>query len=58
MNDSAGSSRQHALTEVLRSHPAVADAAVVTAEDGRCPSARIVPDPDAAPVLHRSAALE
>ncbi|WP_327191218.1 FkbM family methyltransferase [Streptomyces xinghaiensis] len=58
MNDSAGGSPEHALTEVLRSHPAVADAAVVTGEDGRCPSARIVPDPDAAPVLHRSAALE
>ncbi|MEV0469647.1 FkbM family methyltransferase [Streptomyces prunicolor] len=58
MNDFTDSSRERALAEVLRTHPAVADAAVIESTDGRRLSARIVPDPGAAPMLHRSAALE
>ncbi|MER5214834.1 FkbM family methyltransferase [Streptomyces sp. NPDC002838] len=58
MNDFADNSRERALAEVLRTHPAVADAAVVEGTDGHSLSARLVPDPDAASMLHRSAVLE
>ncbi|MEU1176773.1 FkbM family methyltransferase [Streptomyces sp. NPDC005820] len=57
MNDVVDASRR-ALSEALRGHPAVTDAAVVESTDGQSLTARIVPDPDRAPMLHRSAVLE
>ncbi|OLZ74131.1 methyltransferase [Streptomyces sp. IMTB 2501] len=57
MNEIADSARHKQLAEVLREHPAVADA-LVTGDTGGDGHARIVPDPAAAAVLHRSVALE
>ncbi|MEV5880298.1 FkbM family methyltransferase [Streptomyces sp. NPDC052101] len=56
MNEIADSARRKQLADVLREHPAVADAVVTEGPDGTG-HARIVPDPVGAGVLHRSAAL-
>jgi FkbM family methyltransferase len=45
------------LRDTLREHPAVADAAIARGPDGTV-AARVVPDPEAAPLLHRSAVIE
>ncbi|MGW1198705.1 FkbM family methyltransferase [Streptomyces sp. NPDC002536] len=58
MNEIADSTRHEQLAAVLREHPAVADAVVTDGPDGRGGHARLLADPVAARVLHRSAALE
>ncbi|MBC9726551.1 FkbM family methyltransferase [Streptomyces sp. TRM68367] len=58
MTDSATSEQLHDLAAVLRAHPAVADATVVPGAADRTPDVWLVPDPDAAALLHRSAVLE
>ncbi|KOV93032.1 FkbM family methyltransferase [Streptomyces sp. NRRL B-3648] len=46
------------LAAVLREHAAVADAAVEVPDGGGPAVVRLVPDPERAPLLHRSAAVE
>ncbi|MFJ9949623.1 FkbM family methyltransferase [Kitasatospora sp. NPDC091207] len=58
MNDIADRTRNEQLAEVLRDHPAVADAVVTDDPDGRGGHARLLTDPVTARVLHRSAVLE
>ncbi|MFD0207914.1 FkbM family methyltransferase [Streptomyces hirsutus] len=58
MNRNGDSGGNTQLADVLGEHPAVAGAAVTGGSDGRGGHARLLPDPAAARVLHRSAALE
>ncbi|MGW7791008.1 FkbM family methyltransferase, partial [Streptomyces tricolor] len=46
------------LVAVLCEHDAVADAAVEIPDGGGAAVVRLVPDPERAPLLHRSAAVE
>ncbi|MEV0253577.1 FkbM family methyltransferase [Streptomyces sp. NPDC050732] len=57
MSETADHTRHEQLAHVLREHPAVTDAVVTDGPDGRA-HAHLVPDPVAAPVLHRSVALQ
>ncbi|MFF5533472.1 FkbM family methyltransferase [Streptomyces cinerochromogenes] len=50
--------RSGRLVAVLREHAAVADAAVETPDGGGASVVRLVPDPERAPLLYRSAAVE
>jgi FkbM family methyltransferase len=62
MNEYPDSARRpsvrEVLREVLREHPAVADAEVHAGPDGERVVARVVPDPETAALLHRSAVLQ
>ncbi|WP_369213687.1 FkbM family methyltransferase [Streptomyces flavofungini] len=58
MSETADRIRNEDLAEVIKEHPAVADAVVTDGPAGQGPHARLLADPLTAPVLHRSAALQ